>query len=139
MSVNNLSFPERLHQAQKDLYDIHALLLDPMKKLEKDTKRKKMAWKIMSGVEHTVGVTFGVLAAANVYNHSYFIGGCDIALATIGATAGFNAGNQADGYDDCINELHEMITKVQDIVDTSLPEQLNDIANIVRNSNQQQR
>lgn len=42
MYVNDLPFPETLHQAQKDLYDINTLLLDPMKKKKKTPNKNKL-------------------------------------------------------------------------------------------------
>ena len=139
MYVNNLPFPETLHQAQKDLYDINTLLLDPMKKMEKTAKRKKVMWQLASLTEHSVGVTFGVLTIIDVYNQRYGMAILYIALLAMAAGAGFNSGNISNGYKIRRQKLRDMINNVQQKVDFSLPEQLHEIADIVREQNKQKR
>ena len=136
MYVNNLPFTETLQMAQRDIYDIDTMLLTPLKKQEKDAKRKKITWNILSGTEHAIGITFGVLAAIDVYNQNYILGGLYGGLMTIGAIAGFDANNIAKSYADIEKQLSEKINNIQNSVNSALPEQLHEIAEIARNIKQ---
>ena len=134
-----MPFPETLHQAQTDLYDINTLLLDPMKKNEKIAKRKKIIWQLVSGTEHAIGITFGVAAAIDVYNQRYGMAILYVALLAIAAGAGFNSGNISNGYKIHRQKLRQAIDNVQEKVNFSLPEQLHEIAEIVRNKQNKQK
>ncbi len=127
-----MPFTETLHQAQTDLYDINTLLLDPMKEKEKIAKRKKVIWQLVSGTEHAIGVTFGVLAIIDIYDQRYGMAILYTALLAMAAGAGFNSGNISNGYKIRRQKLREMIDSVQEKVNFSLPEQLHEIADIVR-------
>lgn len=133
MYVNNLPFSETLHMAQTDLYDIDNLLLKPLKAKEKIAKRKKVMWRLMSIAEHGVGITFGVMAATDIYEQRYIMAGLYIAMMTIGAIAGFDSGNIANNCATNVKKLHNDINETQNIVNASLPEQLHEIAEIARN------
>ena len=136
MYINNAPFPETLQQAQKDLYDINTLLLDPLKKMEKTAKRKKVMWKIMSGSEHAVGVTFGALSAIEIYHQNYFLGCMYSPFMAIGAIAGFKSGSVANTNAEYVKKTHETIENVQREVMASLPERLHEIAETIRNRKQ---
>ena len=137
MYVNNLPFPETLHQAQKDLYDIKILLLDPMKKKEKNAKQKQIIWQLISGTEHAIGITFGVMAAIDVYNQRYGMAIIYVALLAIAAGAGFNSGNISNIHKTYRQKLRTEIGNIQEKLNISLPEQLHEIAEIARNIKQQ--
>ncbi len=132
MYINNLPFPETLHMAQRDIYDINTMLLNPLKKQAKISKRKKIMWRVMSGTEHAVAVTFGVFAASEVYNQQYIMAVLYLALMTIGAVAGFDSGKQSSGYANRAQTLCTDIDEIQNKVNASLPEQLHEIAEAVR-------
>ena len=137
MYVNNLPFTETLHQAQTDLYDIHTLLLDPMKKMEKTAKRKKVMWQLASLTEHSVGVAFGVLTIIEFYHQRYFLGCLYMPFLAIGAISGFDSGAMSNKNGNYAKQLKEMIKNTQNAIDASLPEQLHEIAEIVRNNKKQ--
>lgn len=137
MYVNNLPFTETLHQAQTDLYDINTLLLEPMKKQEKISKRKKIMWGLISGTEHSIGITFGVLAAMDIYDQRYIPALLYVGLMAIAATAGFNSGNISNEYNHHAHQARNTIKKVENIVSASLPEQLHEIAETIRNNKKQ--
>lgn len=134
MYVNNLPFTETLHMVQTDLYDINALLLTPLKKKEKIAKRKKIMWRLMSVAEHGVGITFGVMAATEIYNQRYIMTVMYVAMMAIGATAGFDSGQSADTHTDTAKKLRTDIDKTQNIINASLPEQIHEIAEIARHT-----
>ena len=133
-----MPFTETLHQCQRDLYDIDTLLLKPMKKLKKTAKHKTIAWKVVSGLEHSIGVTFGVFAITELYNQRY--GTCILysGLMTVGAVSGFDAGKISRNYANNVNQLNDMINTTQYYIQISLPEQLHEIAEIIRNNNRKQ-
>ena len=139
MYVNNLPFTETLQMAQRDMYDIDVMLLRPIKKMQKIAKRKKFLWKLLSGSEHAIGITFGILAAAEFYNQEYINGSLYIIPLTIGAATGFHSNSLSKQYDNNIKQLNEMITNTQNAINSSLPEQLHEIAEIVRQHNNSQR
>ncbi len=139
MYVNNLPFSETLQQAQTDLYDIDTLLLKPLKKMEKITKRKKIAWTLVSGTEHAIGITFGIMASIDIYNQRYGLALFYIALLSIGAATGFNSGKISTEHNNNLQKLRETINSAQNAVDSALPEQLHEIAEIVREQNKQKR
>ncbi len=133
MYINNLPFTETLQMAQRDLYDINTLLLKPLKKQQKNAKRKKTMWHIVSGTEHAIGITFGVLATIETYNQNYVFGGLYGGLMAIGATVAFNAKNIAKLYTDTEKQLNEKIATVQTAINIALPEKIHEIAEIARN------
>lgn len=134
-----MPFPETLHQAQTDLYDINTLLLDPMKEKEKIAKRKKTIWQLVSGAEHAIGITFGVLAAVDIYNQRYGMAILYIGLLAIAAGTGFNSGRISNKYKIRRQKLREMIDNVQEKVSISSPEILHEIADIARKQKEPQR
>lgn len=137
MYINDLPFHETLQQAQKDLYDINTLLLEPMKKQEKISKRKKIMWGLISGTEHSIGITFGVLAAMDIYEQRYIPALLYVGLMAIAATAGFNSGNISNEHNHHARQARNTIKKVENIVSASLPEQLHEIAETIRNNKKQ--
>lgn len=139
MYINNLPFPETLHMAQRDIYDIDTMLLTPLKKQKKSAKRRKNAWYLLSGFEHAVGITFGVLAIIDAYNQRYIMSGFNTGLLTIGALLAFNAANSAKSYADTEQQLKTEIQNIENAVNCALPEQLHEIAEIVRNQNYKQK
>ena len=139
MYTNNMPFPETLHQAQTDLYDINTLLLDPMKEKEKIAKRKKTIWQLVSGAEHAIGITFGVLAAVDIYNQRYGMAILYIGLLAIAAGTGFYSGRISNKYKIRRQKLREMIDNVQEKVSISSPEILHEIADIARKQKEPQR
>lgn len=136
MYVNNLPFTETLQMAQRDLYDINTLLLNPLKKQQKVAKYRKNGWYMVAVVEHAVGMTFGVLAIIDAYNQRYIMSGFNTCLLTIGASLAFKATNSAKSYTDIEKQLNEKINNIQNSVNSALPEQLHEIAEIARNIKQ---
>ena len=137
MYVNNLPFTETLHMAQTDLYDIDNLLLKPLKAKEKNAKRKKVMWRLASIAEHGVGITFGTMAVTEVYNQRYVMAVMYIALMAIGAIAGFDSGNIANNCANNAKKTHNDFNEIQNMVNASLPEQLHEIAETIRNNKKQ--
>lgn len=136
MYINNMPFSETLHMAQRDLYDINVLLLKPLTQESKKFKRKKFAWRTASAVEHMVGVSFGVLAAIEIYNQNYIMGGLYCGLMAIGATVGFDANKNAKSCANSEKQTNKMIETTNTLINTALPERLHEIAEIARNKKQ---
>lgn len=132
MYINNKPFTETLRMAQRDMYDIDTLLLTPLKKQKKNAKRKKIAWQLCAGTEHAIGITFGVLAAIDMYNQSYIPSILYIGLMAIGAKSGFNADKFSQSYAAIEKQTNENINDIQNTISTALPETLHTIANITR-------
>ena len=139
MYINNLPFPETLHMAQRDIYDINTMLLTPLKKQKKSAKRHKNAWYLLSGFEHAVGITFGVLAILDAYNQRYIMSGFNTGLLAIGAALAFNATNSGKSYANIEIQLNTEIQNIKTAINCALPEELHEIAEIVRNQNYKQK
>ena len=139
MYVNNKPFTETLRMAQRDIYDINTLLLAPLKKQKKNAKYKKIAWRLCAGTEHAIGITFGILAAVDIYHQNYILGVLYCGLMAIGATAGFNANTLAQSYADIEEKTNKNINNIQNIINVALPETLHEIADIARKTKQRQK
>ena len=132
MSNRPLSFSETLHQTTQDMQDIHTLLISQMKTLRKQAKRKKIRWRVISTAEHAMGVTFGVLAAMDAFHHNYIPCGFNVVLLGIGAKLGFDSNKTANEYADDFDYLNNNVKTLENIVNTSSPQDLHDIADIIR-------
>ena len=80
-----------------------------------------------------------MLAIIDAYNQRYIMSGFNTGLLTIGALLAFNAANSAKSYADTEQQLKTEIQNIENAVNCALPEQLHEIAEIVRNQNYKQK
>lgn len=130
-------FDGTLQQAQRNLYDIERLLLNPLKKQEKITKYKKIGWYLVAGTECAISATFGILAVIDFCNQRYFSGVLYTGLSTIGAMAASNAIKITKTYIMKQQENSKIIETTQTLINTASPEKLHEMAEIARQNNQQ--
>ena len=125
-----------LHNMQTDLYDLDSLMIDRLKKQKKTAKRKKIMWRALSGAEYTVGATFSVFAAIDMCNARYVMGGFDILFLGAGVALASESAANAKSYAQDEKTLGKMIETYKTLINSSTPEKLHEMAEIVRDNQQ---
>ena len=126
-----------LRGVQKDLYDIDTLFLNQVRELLKTSKREKIRWQVLSGTEHAIALSFGIIAIVDMTKRDVFMSLLETSCMGLSAGLGFKAIKCAKTQHDAHEQLQHILDTTVNFLNIANAQEIKQIADIVRNQHTQ--